>query len=370
MPSQNTVMERAIFEDFVESIHGNLALLKLNELAKTTTGLFLVILVRTGHRMVELYPTGGEAELPQFCQVFRRTAQGEKRCQTCRALVALGACYRGRIEYACHGGASVVAAPAMRPDGTTSEQVVVASCTFAHRSHAHGWPLAKRHAANLGINLKELKSAYYALPEITEENSTAAKIIVDAVASVLGEIENRVHHAHNGAAHATAGARMAVEEAEGFRAALAVIRDGAFKGEGESSGSSLVDLVRAMVSRDPSMPYSVEKIARATRVSPNHLSTLFSKHLGQTFQDFLGNQRILLARKLLGDPTFGIAEVAYRSGFADAAYFSRRFKQVTGSTPTEYRMSHPPPEIEVAGLTGSTNSTRVGRQGTRHTEGK
>ena len=43
------------------------------------------------------------------------------------------------------------------------------------------------------------------------------------------------------------------------------------------------------------------------------------------------------ACRLLRTTTLGVSEIAARLGFGDALYFSRRFRQKTGSSPSQYR---------------------------------
>jgi len=325
-------------EAFSESLAACHAVAKLNDLAEQLTGLRLVILFRTDERMVNLCVPGGQGCLPTFCQVFRGTEEGRRRCRTCRSLVAFGACYRGLIEYSCHGGTSVVAAPALHRDGSRSERVVVVSAAFAASSHARGWRVVAQQARETGADLRALREAYHDLPLFGGETLETAKAIVDAAAAVVGAMEEQF-----GAQtpHPAAPAELAhpadLVGQTGLPSSLVQLRDRSYRREGSSRGSALTDLVTAMVRRDPSMPFSVANIARAACLTPNHFSTLFHRHTGTSFSDFLTGERIALAQRLLTDPSQGVAEVARRSGFEDPAYFSRRFKQVTGTTPTTWR---------------------------------
>ena len=338
MANHESMRESTLLEQLSGRVCADPALAKLNELAQETAGQVLVVLVRTGHRMVELHPAGGPNALPSFCQVFRTNESGRKRCLTCRSLVAFGATYRGLIEYTCHGGVSVVAAPAVHGDGTSSERVVVAACAFAHSSHATGWRAAGAHGADLDVDLLELKRAYYELPAFSDERLRLVRGIVDAAASVLGSVEERIEREYAGAAETSGiGEPGGGREFAGLPFSLVQTRDRSFRREGDAAGSALVGLVTAMVKRDPSMRYGVGKIALAACITPNHFSMLFHKHTGQTFRDFLTGERIALARELLDDPMIAVSEVARRAGFGDPAYFSRRFKQVTGLAPTEWR---------------------------------
>ena len=318
---------------FAERIQNDGALRKLNEISQNLSGLFLVILVRVANQMVELYSAGGEGEFPHFCQVYRGSAEGEMRCRTCRSQVAFSACYRGLIEFACHGGVSVIAAPVTRRDGTRSDRIVVASCSFAQQSHERGWSLVRKHANHQGMDIKELKRAYFELPTVSEERRNLARGITEAAASLLGTYEEQFACDPDGASTARIG-----QDLDSCWPGFGLTRDPSYKPQGGSVGSILVDQVIALVRRDPSLPYSVSSIARSAHVTPNHFSTLFSKHTGQTFRTFLSEQRCLLARELLRDIRVPVSEVAHRVGFRDSAYFSRRFKAVIGSSPTEWRV--------------------------------
>jgi len=83
---------------------------------------------------------------------------------------------------------------------------------------------------------------------------------------------------------------------------------------------------------------SLEDASRASGVGVFHLIRLFQRHLGLTPYAFLTQIRIAKSRKLLrlGEP---VAQVALDVGFADQAHFTKRFKQLTGTTPALYARS-------------------------------
>jgi AraC-like DNA-binding protein len=82
----------------------------------------------------------------------------------------------------------------------------------------------------------------------------------------------------------------------------------------------------------------LEDASRASGVSVFHLIRLFQKHLGLTPYAYLTQVRIAKSRQLLrlGGP---VAQVALDVGFADQAHFTKRFKQLTGTTPALYARS-------------------------------
>ena len=77
--------------------------------------------------------------------------------------------------------------------------------------------------------------------------------------------------------------------------------------------------------------------AAAAFLSPNYLAHLLKKETGKTFTELVAERRMALARDLLAHTARTVAQVAHAAGFADEAYFSRRFRQLEGVSPTGYR---------------------------------
>lgn len=81
----------------------------------------------------------------------------------------------------------------------------------------------------------------------------------------------------------------------------------------------------------------LEDVAAAVCLSPNYLSHLVKRELGKSFVDLLTGMRMDAAKPLLLSTTHRVSEIADQVGFEDEAYFSRRFRQIEGCTPTEFR---------------------------------
>jgi AraC-like DNA-binding protein len=83
---------------------------------------------------------------------------------------------------------------------------------------------------------------------------------------------------------------------------------------------------------------SLEDASNASGIGLFHLIRLFQKHVGLTPYAYLTQVRIAKSRQLLrlGEP---VAQVALDVGFADQAHFTKRFKQLTGTTPALYARS-------------------------------
>ncbi len=81
----------------------------------------------------------------------------------------------------------------------------------------------------------------------------------------------------------------------------------------------------------------LDEIASHACLSKYHFCRLFKKHVGVSPIQFVLNLRISRAKVLLSRPELTIASVAVRTGFSDLSEFNKKFKKVTGITPTEYR---------------------------------
>lgn len=81
------------------------------------------------------------------------------------------------------------------------------------------------------------------------------------------------------------------------------------------------------------------EVAEAAYLSPNYLSQLLKKQTGLAFVDWLTGRRMERARNLLAHTAERVGSIAHRVGFADEAYFTRRFTQRFGVAPTAYRRS-------------------------------
>lgn len=64
----------------------------------------------------------------------------------------------------------------------------------------------------------------------------------------------------------------------------------------------------------------------------------FKRELGVSPIEFILNEKIKYAKKLLSNPNLNITEVSYATGFEDCNYFIRLFKKHEGVTPKQYQL--------------------------------
>lgn len=97
--------------------------------------------------------------------------------------------------------------------------------------------------------------------------------------------------------------------------------------------------VLAFIDSDLKRDISLNEAAEAAFLSPNYLSQLLKKQTGMAFVEWLTARRMERAQYLLAHTDDRISDIAANVGFADEAYFTRRFRQRCGQSPSQYRKS-------------------------------
>ncbi|HSH78032.1 MAG TPA: helix-turn-helix domain-containing protein [Herpetosiphonaceae bacterium] len=82
---------------------------------------------------------------------------------------------------------------------------------------------------------------------------------------------------------------------------------------------------------------SRSELAQAVSTSEDYLSRVFNRELGLSPWQYLNRYRIYQAKELLRRTNDSISSIAQHVGFHDQRYFSRVFRNLTGSTPKEFR---------------------------------
>ncbi|MFQ3621454.1 MAG: response regulator [Spirochaetales bacterium] len=82
---------------------------------------------------------------------------------------------------------------------------------------------------------------------------------------------------------------------------------------------------------------TLEGMASRVRLSSFYFSKSFKQCTGSTFIDYLTLMRIKKAKELLKDPKWSVKEISVKVGYPDPNYFTRVFKRIEGVSPTEYR---------------------------------
>ncbi len=80
-------------------------------------------------------------------------------------------------------------------------------------------------------------------------------------------------------------------------------------------------------------------IAEVLDIHPGHVSRLFKQYHEGGYDSWLRQERVKRAKQLLSDPQFSIEDIARLCGISNTSWFIRCFKDETGSTPGQYRLT-------------------------------
>lgn len=82
---------------------------------------------------------------------------------------------------------------------------------------------------------------------------------------------------------------------------------------------------------------SLEDAATYVALSPSHFSRLFKQVTGSSYTDYLTSIRLQHAQILLGKTNLSIGEIATKAGFANGNYMCNVFKNKYNCSPSEFR---------------------------------
>lgn len=300
---------------------------QLGELAAELTGVRLLVVYPTPSGWEQIHGDSRADLQPRFCRLVQSSPEGAKHCRMCHILMTVAACGGGPAEQRCHAGASVMVCPAAN---SSSESVaIVCSCMFVG---AGGWEEARGRGKKLGLDLRELRKAFLALPKLDETQRTRLRAAMRTMSEAVRLIRRNAALEEK-LATAGAGVRSHIDLEQWIKKS-----DWVPPRTEEGAGTPLlIHAVRELIRQRPELPLSVKELSAVARLTPNHFTTLFREHVGMPFTDYLAQQRIACAQRLLRNPTLNVNEIARQVGYEDPGYFARRFRQKIGLSPREWR---------------------------------
>jgi AraC family transcriptional activator of pobA len=102
-------------------------------------------------------------------------------------------------------------------------------------------------------------------------------------------------------------------------------------------GDSLLADVFDVIDARYASPLSTADVAEAVGLTPGYLTTLVRRRTGRTVLDWILERRMAAARELLLRTDRSAESIAAEVGFADPAYFNRRFRAYHGASPGRWR---------------------------------
>lgn len=97
----------------------------------------------------------------------------------------------------------------------------------------------------------------------------------------------------------------------------------------------LAQRVMTYVKQHLSKHLTLQEIAEELQISRNYLGKIFRDVVGLSFKDYVKQERMRQALKMLREGDYFIYEISEKVGYVNPTYFSTCFKEYTGMSPTE-----------------------------------
>jgi len=109
------------------------------------------------------------------------------------------------------------------------------------------------------------------------------------------------------------------------------------QGEDDDAGADQINALVNRITRDFAQPLSAADLAGELGMSESRFSRFFRRATGNTFTDFVNRVRVNRAGQLLMETDRLVTHICYEVGFNNVANFNRRFLEIKGLTPSEFR---------------------------------
>ncbi len=107
----------------------------------------------------------------------------------------------------------------------------------------------------------------------------------------------------------------------------------------EVDGKRLNDVIQFTLNQYH-RPIGLEEVSAIANMSPSAFCRFFKQRTRKTYINFLTEVRISKACNYLQEKDATIIQTSYKVGFNNLSHFNRKFKKITGYTPTSYRRKH------------------------------
>lgn len=106
-----------------------------------------------------------------------------------------------------------------------------------------------------------------------------------------------------------------------------------------NGGSKAILRVKELISANPERSFTVDELAGLSGYSRAHFSRKFRESTGSSVTEYITRVKIERAKDLLRDGKMSIQDIAFSLGYGSASYFAERFRLETGMSPGKFRDS-------------------------------
>jgi len=109
------------------------------------------------------------------------------------------------------------------------------------------------------------------------------------------------------------------------------------QGKDDDAGLEQINAIVDRITGDLAEPLLASAAAAELGMSESRFSRFFRRATGNTFTDFVNLVRVNRACQLLMETDRQVTRICYEVGFNNVANFNRRFREIKGMTPSEFR---------------------------------
>jgi AraC-like DNA-binding protein len=247
-------------------------------------------------------PVGYLRHMSTFCRAAKRTRDGHGCRGHDSTLTNARAASMGRpFVQTCHRGVAEVIVPIFNGDEHLG--TVFIGQVITPEIEARGFDAIWESAKDQVTHRAQLARGFEQLPRMTEEKLQSIGILADAAIRGLADQLSNDAFAE----------QVRLESAPAIRRA--------------------VDILHQQRCWD----ITASQMAQQVHLSPAHFSRLFHRIMGMTYSHYLTQLRFYAAQNLLHHSDMPIAQIAQHCGFSRQSYFTRRFREFYGMTPSAFR---------------------------------
>lgn len=112
------------------------------------------------------------------------------------------------------------------------------------------------------------------------------------------------------------------------------------RGVSEADKNPLIGKVKDYIFSHLHDRIKVTDIAEKLQVNPNYLTSVFSKSENISIKKYILQEKIRRSQNLLKYSNYHIQDIGFYLGFSSQSHFTRKFQEITGMTPNEYRKKY------------------------------
>ncbi len=100
--------------------------------------------------------------------------------------------------------------------------------------------------------------------------------------------------------------------------------------------ANIISSIKTYILENIDKEITLETLSEVVYLTPNYISAIFKKETGISYKDYVLKEKINKAKQLLSSNQYKIYQVAQMVGYKSTIYFSKVFKNFTGSYPSDY----------------------------------